>query len=309
MPTATTSRELRFPSGPLTLAGTLTVPAGTGPHPAVLLIPGSGPVDRDSDHRRLRLGASRELAGALTAAGFATLRYDKRGVGASEGDWRATGMTDNAHDARAALDALRTQPGIDPSRVLLAGHSEGALLATQLAGADAPVDGVALLSSPATRGEDVLLWQAERIAPTLPAPVRLLLRALRTDLTARIAKNHATLKATTTDVARIGGVRVNARWHREFLAYDPSADLARIRVPVLAVTGEKDLQVDPGDVERIADLVPGPVETHRVPDVTHVLRPQPGRPSLTAYRREVRGPLDPRVVRLLVDWATRVTRA
>ncbi|PPK94244.1 hypothetical protein CLV92_108146 [Kineococcus xinjiangensis] len=299
---------LTFPSGALTLSGTLTVPPGPGPHPAALLIPGSGPLDRDSDHRRARLGVTRELAAALSTAGIATLRYDKRGVGASDGDWRAAGFSDNAADARAALDALRAAPGVDPDRVLLVGHSEGALLATILAGDGAPTCGAALLSSTATRGEDVLIWQAQQLGPTLPAPVRLLLRLLRTDLTAKIRKNHARVKATTTDVARIGGVRFNARWHREFMAYDPSADLARIRVPVLAVTGEKDLQVDAADLDRIAALVPAPVEAHRVPDVTHVLRPQPGPASLSAYRKEVRGPLDPRVVRLVVDWAQRRTR-
>ena len=297
--------ELRFPSGGLVLAGTLTLPPGPGPHPAALLVPGSGPVDRDSDHRRARLGITRELAAALGAAGTATLRYDKRGVGASDGDWRSAGLHDNAADVRAALDALRAHPGVDPARVVLVGHSEGALLAARVAAAGAPVAGVALLSGTAVPGRDVLLQQAERIGPTLPAPVRLLLRLTRTDLTAKVRANHARIEATRTPVARIGGVRVNAAWHREFLAHDPRPDLERLHVPVLAVTGGKDLQVDPADVERIAALVPGGAETAVVPDVTHVLRAQPGPASLRAYRREVRRPLDPRVVRLVVDWVRR----
>lgn len=110
-------------------------------------------------------------------------------------------------------------------------------------------------------------------------------------------------RATTTDVARIDGARLNARWTREFLAYDRRTDLARITVPVLAVTGGKDLRVDAADLEIIADTVPGPVETHVVPDVSHLLRRQDGPASMSRYRAEVREPLDPRVVGYVTRWA------
>ena len=105
-------------------------------------------------------------------------------------------------------------------------------------------------------------------------------------------------------MARIGGQRLNARWMREFLTYDPRPELARIHVPILAVTGEKDLQTDPADLAVIAAHAGGPVETHRLPDVTHVLRRQPGAPSLRAYRREIHGPVDGVVTGLVIDWLT-----
>lgn len=203
-----------FRSGDHTLAGTLTSPDGDGPAPAVLLVPGSGPVDRDSNHQRMPLGITRHLAHALHDAGFATFRYDKRGVGASTGDWRAAGLHDNIADAARALATLTAAPGVDPTTVLVVGHSEGALIAGALAAAGTPPTGVVLLSPSATRGEELLLWQAAQIAPTLPAPVRALLRLLRTDLVARVAKNHARIRATTTDVARVDGARINARWSR-----------------------------------------------------------------------------------------------
>ncbi|MCD0483248.1 alpha/beta hydrolase [Streptacidiphilus sp. ASG 303] len=300
-------RELPLPfaCGGRRLSGTLALPDGPGPHPAVLLLPGSGPVDRDSDHRRMPLGVTRLLAHALAGAGLASLRYDKRGVGASPGDWRRAGLHDNVDDAQAALAALAARGEVDAGRLLLLGHSEGAVLATALAGRGADVAGLGLLCGAARPGEEVLRWQARRIAPTLPAPVRAVLRLLRTDLEARVAANHARVRATTGDTARIGGVRLNARWVREYLAYDPAADLARVRVPVLAVTGEKDLQVDPDDLAVIAGLVRGPVETHRLPDVTHTLRARSGPPSLRAYRREARLPLDPRVTALVTGWAVR----
>ncbi len=289
------------------LAGTLTLPDAPGPVPAVLLAPGSGPLDRDSDHRRARFGVTRELAHALAAAGLASLRYDKRGVGGSPGDWRRAGLIDNADDLVRARDALAARPEVDGDRVVLAGHSEGALLAATAAARGVPVVGVVLLAGSATRGDELLRWQARRIGPTLPAPVRGVLRLLRTDLERKVAANHERIRATTTDVARIGGARLNARWHREFLAHDPRGDLARIAVPVLAVTGEKDLQVPVADLDTIAATVPGPVTTLRVPDLTHTLRRQPGRASMGAYRGELRRPVDPEVLTAVVRWCREVT--
>ncbi|WP_214368460.1 alpha/beta hydrolase family protein [Pseudonocardia sp. H11422] len=293
---------LHIDAGGHTLGATLALPDGDGPFPAVLLVCGSGPLDRDSNHPRMRLDVSRLLAHALAGAGLASLRYEKRGVGESPGDWREAGLYDNVDDAGAALAALAARPEVDDERVLAAGHSEGALLVTALAGRGAPLAGLVLLSGSATPGEQLLLWQADRIAATLPTPVRGLLRLLRVDLRAKVAKNHTKIKATTTDVARIGLVRTNARWTREFLAHDPRADLARVRVPVLALTGSKDLQVDPADLGQIARLVPGPVRTYLAQDVSHILRVQPGTPSLRKYKTELREPLAPQVVDTVVDW-------
>jgi fermentation-respiration switch protein FrsA (DUF1100 family) len=293
--------------GPHPLSGTLTLPDGDLPVPAVVLASGSGPVDRDSNHRRARFDVARQLAHALAGAGLASLRYDKRGVGSSPGDWRAVGLHDNVDDLGRALDALAARPEVDAGRILLAGHSEGALLAAALAGRGAPAAGVVLLSMSATPGEQLLLWQAGRVAPTLPAPVRAILRLLRIDLLKKVAANHARIRATTTDVARIGGARINARWTREFMAHDPREDLRHIAVPVLAVTGEKDLQVDPADLDVVVATVPGPVEVHRVPELTHTLRRQPGPPSLSAYRKELREPVNQDVLATVVQWCRRVT--
>jgi pimeloyl-ACP methyl ester carboxylesterase len=291
------------------LAGALTLPDTPGPVPAVLLAPGSGPLDRDSDHRRMRFGVTRELAAALAEGGLASLRYDKRGVGGSPGDWRRAGLSDNADDLVRARDALAARPEVDAGRIVLAGHSEGALLAAMAAARGVPVAGVVLLAGSATPGDELLRWQARQIGPTLPAPVRGLLRLLRTDLESKVAANHERIRATTTDVARIGGARVNARWHREFLAHDPRTDLARLTVPVLAVTGTKDLQVRPEDLAGIAATVPGPVETLLVPDLTHTLRRQPGPASLRAYRGELRRPVDAEVLAAVTTWCRRVTAA
>lgn len=293
------------------LAGTLTLPDGEGPFPAVALASGSGPVDRDSNHRKARFDVARQLAHALADGGLASLRYDKRGVGESPGDWRAAGLVDNADDLQRAVAASAGRPEVDPARLLVAGHSEGALLAAAVAargaaGAGPHVAGAVLLSCSATPGEELLRWQARRLAPTLPPVVRGLLRLLRTDLEKQVAKNHRRIRATTSDIARIGGVKVNARWTREFMAYDPREDLRRLTVPVLAITGEKDLQVPVDDLDTIAASVPGEVTTRRVADLTHTLRRQPGTPSLKAYRRELREPVDRAVLTEVVAWCRQV---
>jgi uncharacterized protein len=289
------------------LNGTLALPEGGGPAPAVVIASGSGPLDRDSNHRRARFDIARQLAHALAAGGLASLRYDKRGVGASPVDWRLAGLYDNVDDLGRARDALAARPDVDPQRVLVAGHSEGAILAASLAGRGVPTAGVVLLSMNAVPGEELLRWQARRIAPTLPAAVRALLRLFRVDLEKKVAANHERIKATSTDVARIGAARLNARWHREFMAHDPREDLRRITVPVMALTGAKDLQVDPADLELIAASVPGGATIHLVPDLSHTLRRQPGPPSLNAYKKELREPVDPHVLGAVVRWCREVT--
>ncbi|NPC44378.1 alpha/beta fold hydrolase [Nocardioides sp. zg-1230] len=293
-----------FRSGVKTLAGTLAVPRGEGPFPGVLLLPGSGPLDRNSDHKRMPLGITGQLADALGTVGVATFRYDKRGVGASTGSWHTAGFYDNRDDAAAALEFLAARPEVDPTRIVVLGHSEGALHAAGLAAAGAPTSGLILLSCSAMPGEALLRWQSAQIAPTLPRAIRGLLRLLRTDLEARTAKTHTKIKETTTDAARIEGAKINARWHREFMAHDPRTDLTRITVPVLAVTGGKDLQVPAADLATIRDLIPADVETHELADLSHILRAQPGPASLSGYRREMRQPVDAELVGLVVDWVS-----
>ena len=301
-------RELPLPiPGEPALAGTLALPPGEGPFAAALIASGSGPLDRDSNHRRAHFDVGRQLAHALAAAGLASLRYDKRGVGESPGDWRRAGLHDNVDDLGRALQALAAAPEVHGDRIVLIGHSEGAILSASLAARGVAVRGVVLLAGSATPGEELLRWQAAQIGPTLPRFVRGLLRLLRTDLEKRVAANHRRIKATTTDVARVDGARVNARWLREFMAHDPREDLRRLAVPVLAITGAKDVQSRPDDLTAVADLVAGPVETSRMPDLTHTLRRQPGPATLRSYREELRRPVDADVLATVSRWSVRVT--
>lgn len=303
----TTQREVAFVSEGLKLAGTLTLPDAPQPCPAVLLIVGSGMVDRDESHKKLPIDVMRQLAMHLAENGIGSLRYDKRGVGASEGDFWPTGLSDNVDDAAAAVACLRSQPGVDPERVFVLGHSEGATICIRLAAAHEPIAGAILLAGVGRHGEEALLWQGEQVVPGMKGFQKWLIGALHVDVRKQQLKAFAKIKKTTKDTYRVQGIqRINAKWMREFLAYDPAADLARIEVPVLAITGSKDIQVDPADLDIMAGLVRSEFEPHVVPDVTHLLRAdEAAQPSVNTYKQQVKEPVDARVLELVTDWLGR----
>ena len=156
--------EIRFKSNEIELAGTLTLPGSSGPFPGVLFITGSGQVDRNENHKKLHLNIFDDISHYLAENDIASLRYDKRGVGESRGDYWTTGFYDNAQDATAALQYLKQQKNMQPENIFLLGHSEGAFLATRLGGGGIDVAGIVLLAGGAQSGEDVLKWQAIQIA-------------------------------------------------------------------------------------------------------------------------------------------------
>lgn len=299
-------QQVVFRSGALCLRGALTIPEGDPPFPCVLLAVGSGRVDRDENQRAFPLNVMNTLAARLAERGIGSLRYDKRGVGASEGDFWKTGFFDNVTDAEAAIAFLREHSLVDPGKIFVLGHSEGAYIAARVAAGDSGVAGAVLLAGGARVGEQELRWQGRRVAETLTGFNAWLIGLLRIDPVKRQAKQLEKIKRSQKDSYRAQLVaKVNAKWMREFLAYDPREDLARIDVPVLAVTGEKDIQVDPHNLERMSELVPAPFEAHAVPDLTHLLRREEGPAGLATYRKQLKKPLDPRVPALVIDWLER----
>src|SRR5215469_4061085 len=163
------SEEVIFDSGGCPIAGTFIEAAS--PVAAALVIAGSGKVNRDTDARlpggrMLRTGVTRAVAETLAAAQVSTLRWDKRGVGASGGDYLRAGMADQRADARAALGWLASRaPGLP---LLAAGHSEGAWYAAELA-ADEAVAGAVLLSAGGRPAAQILAWQTDMVAARLPS--------------------------------------------------------------------------------------------------------------------------------------------
>jgi uncharacterized protein len=245
----------------LSLAGTLTLPPGQGPFPAAILVSGSGPNDRDetvAGHHPFLI-----LADYLTRKGVAVLRYDKRGTGKSTGNYDQATTEDFARDAQAAVSYLKTRKEIDARKIGLIGHSEGGLIAPMVAAGSSDVAWVVLLAAPGLKGEDVMLLQSE-----------LILKAAGLD-DDRIAKTHdfnqqsyalarhekdpEILETKLSDLVESTGmsttlpptaIQSQARlmispWFRFFLDYDPVPTLKKTLCPVLALNGEKDLQIAP----------------------------------------------------------------
>jgi pimeloyl-ACP methyl ester carboxylesterase len=246
------------------LAGTLTLPRGKPPFPAVIFLTGSGAQNRDEEifgHKPFLV-----LADYLTRRGFATLRMDDRGVGGSTGDMSQATTLDFAQDALAAVAYLNARREIDPKRVGLLGHSEGALAAILAAAKSQKVAFIVLLAGTAVPGEQILLRQAELIARKSAVPDNLIERNRQLqvrvfEILRRESDNEkATQQITEVLLAHLTRGEVSAQqresmetqartytraWFRTFLALDPAEYLRKVRCPVLALWGANDLQVDP----------------------------------------------------------------
>jgi pimeloyl-ACP methyl ester carboxylesterase len=243
------------------LSGTLTLPQGPGPHPAVALSTWHGPVDRDqtvAGHKPFAIWADE-----LTRRGFATLRFDKRGVGASEGDFNATTTHDSADDLAFAVELLRTRPDIDPARVGLIGHSEGGHVSADAAAADPAIAFCVMLTPAAAPEEEVLETELFRAAIAVGGePVdpdftrRLVLDLNRIEREAAspseaVAKVRAHMTARAQE-GRFPMDRIEPRaalaaspWRLAWARYDPIAGLRSLTCPTLVVFAERDLQAAP----------------------------------------------------------------
>ena len=265
-----------MPADPASLHGTLLVPDGPGPHPALLLVAGSGPVDRDGNLPGLRNDSLLLLAEALANRGVATLRTDKRGVGASHAagpDESALLLDTYVHDTRLWLGALQGDPAIARAGVL--GHNEGALIAT-LAAKAAPVDRVVLLAGAGVPAGPAILRQLADggTPPDLVAAARTIIaRLLRGEAVAEVPGALAGLFRPSVQPYL-------ASW----LLRDPAAEAAALRCPVLVVQGTADLQMRVADARLLAAACPG-ADLLLVPGMNHVLKtPAEGRAAnLAAY--------------------------
>lgn len=295
-------QEIIFMSGELIMAGTLALPDSEGLFAGVLLVPGSGQVDRNENHWKLRIGASYQIASYLADHGIATLRYDKRGIGASDGNYWETGFFDNVSDASLALGYLKAHKMIEPEKVFLLGHSEGALISTRLAADGTDVAGVILVAGSAQRGEDVFKWKSQWAAGGEVWLNKWLMKLMHYNVQKAQQIQLDKIKRSSKDWFGMGTAKVNAKWMREFLAYNPSEDLPKIRVPVLAMTGSKDIQVNPEDLKLMAELVKTDFEYHELPDVTHILRVDEGEPTLSTYKKQALKPIDSRILHIILEW-------
>jgi hypothetical protein len=264
---------VRIPASGFGLAASVTKPQNApGKLPALILIGGSGPIDRDGVVAGIPVVG--QIAGDLVEAGFLVVRFDKRGVGQSGGRTETSTLTDYAEDVRAIITWLeKNRKDVDKNRIGLVGHSEGAWIALTTAARDKRVRAVALLAGASSTGSELVLEQQRHVLDLMKASDDD--RKAKIELQTQI--HNASLKGTGWE-----GVPPELRraadtpWFQSFLAYDVTRVIKDVRQPLLIVQGELDTQVPPHHADKLAELARGrknkaPVDVVKVPGVNHLL--------------------------------------
>ncbi len=318
--------HVAVPHTQVVLAGTLTLPEGSGPFPAAVLVTGSGPQDRDETimgHKPFLV-----LSDYLTRHGVAVLRYDDRGVGGSTGNFAEATSVDFADDALAAVAFLHGRPEIAHDRIGVIGHSEGGLIAPMAAVRSSEVAFIVLLAGPGLPGKDIIEEQGQLIGRAMGTPEHILALNKRVqerlaevvahepDPAAAVPKLRAVLEEARDSLppeARDEMTRsmdatirqVNSPWFRFFLQYDPRPTLEKVRIPVLAIDGSKDLQVPPK--QNLAEIEKAlrkggdqDVTTVLLPGLNHLFqKAETGAPSEYATIPET---MDPSALSTVTSW-------
>ncbi|HLZ13230.1 MAG TPA: alpha/beta fold hydrolase [Candidatus Acidoferrum sp.] len=310
-------------AGTGTLAGTLTIPAGAGPFPAALLMAGSGPQNRDeflAGHRPLLV-----LADALARKGFAVLRYDKRGIGKSTGDFAAATTEDFTRDGEAALGFLKARKEILREKIGVIGHSEGGLIAPILA-AQGGVAWIVLLAAPGEIGEKTMLAQSKAISEAAGMPLEQVAQSLEFDrqayATVREERDAVVLEKKLDAMVISSGMAegalpatvaaqihmLSSPWFRYFLDYDPAPALQKVKCPALVLNGSKDLQVLAAEnlpliQKALEDAGNKEISVREMPDLNHLLQhAESGTPAEYGTIEET---ISPEVLELITEWAAK----
>lgn len=311
------------------LAGTLTLPQSEGPFPAVILISGSGQQNRDEEifgHRPFLV-----LSDYLTRQGVAVLRVDDRGVGGSTGNSLQATTEDFAGDVLSGIEYLKSRKEIDPTRIGLIGHSEGGIIAPIVAVQSPDVAFIVMMAGTGLTGEEIIYMQSDLISRAEGADNETIARneALTRKIfsivkqeqnnTVAYEEIRKLLKAEMDNMSEeekeLSGYSetnldtqikaILSPWMRFFLTYDPRPTLMKVKCPVLAINGEKDLQVPPEENLRAIDeaLRAGGNKDYTVkemPGLNHLFQTaQTGSPTEYAKIEET---ISPAALEFIGDW-------
>ncbi len=311
-------QEVKFENSKagISLAGTLTMPKGGKNLPAVLLVAGSGKNDRNETE----MGHFLLLSDYLTRNGYAVLRYDKRGAGESGGDYGAATTFDFADDSRAALEFLTGRPEINPKKIGIIGHSEGAIIAPMLAAEDGnKISFIILMGGVGIKGSELMLLQFSKIANINGVPEEQISQILQKygmyyDIAVSMKGDTllgAKLKEADPEINEAIYNTLLLSWFNTFLSMDPSVYLKRVKCPVLALTGENDLQCPPAEnLQGIENaLKEGGNKKYTVktiPGVNHLFQTsESGSPTEYGKLEEI---ISPGVLQLMLDWMDGVVK-
>ncbi|MFO0812993.1 MAG: alpha/beta fold hydrolase [Gemmatales bacterium] len=315
------------------LAGTLTLPAGNGHFPAVLLITGSGPQDRDEailGHKPFLI-----IADYLTRRGIAVLRVDDRGIGKSTGSFATATTFDFASDVQAGVRYLASRPEIDKQRIGLIGHSEGGIIAPLVASKTSDIAFIVLLAGTGLPGDEIIYLQGRLIAKAGGAkeadleasatiqrvlfgaikaekPGPELVKKLKELLKAEVAKLTPEQKK---EMDKAGGIAqaeaslltFTVPWFKTFITHDPVPVLKQVKCPVLALNGELDLQVPyKENLSAIeAALKAGGNKDYTIksfPQLNHLF--QTARTGAPSEYGTIEETFNPAVLQIMGDWIT-----
>ncbi|MBD2723678.1 alpha/beta hydrolase family protein [Hymenobacter armeniacus] len=305
------------PVSRLNLSGMLTVPAGQGPFPAVVLVSDVGAQDRDGTFGDYHMMGS--LADYLTRRGIAVLRYDDRGVGKSGGSTATATTAMLVSDVQAAINFLRSRLEVNISRIGVIGHGEGADVALMAAGAPLPPAFVVSLAGYGLTGEQTLLQQQvteQRAQKMDPAKIQAAYERQRTMYDIIRQTNEPQAKSIVANMlrqdhpdldakeAQVQAVKLLTPWRHFFLSYDPIAELDQVACPVLLLNGTDD-QEAPADLhltalEKELKSVNRATVSKRLPGVNHLF--QPPKTEWTLMNGEMKPMFSPVALNVIREW-------
>lgn len=322
-------------SANITLAGSFTYPKAVGKYPAVVLVTGSGPQDRDEslmNHKPFLV-----ISDYLTRNGIAILRFDDRGIGKSKGNFASATSLDFTTDALAAVEYLKTRKEVDPKKIGIAGHSEGGLIAPICAVNSNDVSFIVMLAGPGVSGKDILVLQTELVLKAEGTKEEDVKKSTEqnkriyqviteeTDSAVTYKKlldlyNEDIRKMSDDDKRKPENSKDNferatktllSPWFRFFMKYDPRPTIEQITVPVLAMNGEKDLQVPPfqnlPEIEKA--LKAGGNKNFKIvemPGLNHLF--QPAKTGGVSEYANIEITFSEEVLKIMKDWILEITK-
>ena len=322
-------------SANITLAGSFTYPKGEGKFSAVVLVTGSGAQDRDEslmNHKPFLV-----ISDYLTRSGIAVLRYDDRGIGKSKGNFASSTSEDFVTDALAAVEYLKTRKEVDTKKIGVAGHSEGGLIAPMCAVNSNDVSFIVMLAGPGVSGKDILILQTELIMKAEGSKEGEIKKAVEqnkriykviTDEADSTIMYKKLLALYDEDISKMGDDEKKkpenskesfdrsiktllSPWFRFFIKYNPQPTIEQVTVPVLALNGEKDLQVPPfqnlPEIEKALKAGGNKnFKTIELPGLNHLF--QPAKTGGVSEYGKIETTFSEDALKIMKDWILEVTK-
>jgi alpha-beta hydrolase superfamily lysophospholipase len=330
--------EVSFVNENINLAGTLAIPDTYKEKlPAFVFVHGSGPNDRNenpdlslmspNDKEKLvqtlkrfnldvdqyKLNVFNEMSNYFVKDGFTVLRYDKRGIGRSEGDYKTVGFKDFISDAHAAIKFLRSRTEVDPSKIIVLGHSEGGIIGPVLCVEDPTIAALVICAGTSQKLDDIMVQQAKstkEMLSRLTLEQKEKLGVKDTPDPMKMVEELIEKVKRGDEYVEIEGHKVYTKWFREHFAHDPLETIKKVKCPILIVQGEKDFQVPFNNALTLRDASKRSGNNHTrlllFPNIDHLLKFEPDQSSQLSYISKMNRKVEPLILKSISSWATSV---